>query len=106
MPPSTQHKVTKLLTKIFFPIHWSFRRNSFIQFVLRRISPISFYYGVFNLTKEQHYEVAMLDTHDKNTDYYKRMITEKQLEKIISKFNFKSYKIFKGGTGLQCIIKK
>jgi ubiquinone/menaquinone biosynthesis C-methylase UbiE len=106
LPASIQHKVTELLTKIFFPIHWFFRKNSFFQFLLRRISPISFYYGVFNLTKDQHYEVAMLDTHDKNTDYYKRMVTEKQLEKIISKFDFNSYKIFNGGTGLQCIIKK
>ena len=74
--------------------------------MLRRISPISFYYGIFDLTKKQHFEVSMLDTHDKNTDFYKRMITEKQLEKIITKFNFKSYKIFQGGTGLQCIITK
>ena len=106
LPASIQHRITKLLTRIFFPVHWFFRKNSYIQFLLRRISPISFYYGIFDLTKEQHFEVSMLDTHDKNTDFYKRMITEKQLEKIITKFNFKSYKIFQGGTGLQCIIKK
>ena len=106
LPASRQHKVTKWLTRVFFPIHWFFREYAFIQFLLRRISPISFYYGMVDLTKEQHFEVSMLDTHDKNTDFYKRMVTEKQLEKIIKKFNFESYKIFQGGTGLQCIIKK
>lgn len=103
---STQLKVTELLTKIFFPIHWFFKNSSFIQFLLRRISPISFYYGMFDLTKAQHLEVSMLDTHDKNTDHYKRMLTQHELEKFIERFNFQSYKVFKGGTGLQCIIKK
>ena len=103
---STQLKVTEFLTKIFFPIHWFFRNIPLVQFLLRRISPISFYYGMFNLTKDQHMEVSMLDTHDKNTDYYKRMLSQSELEKLIKKFNFKSYKVFKGGTGLQCIITK
>ena len=34
---------------------------------------------MFELTKEQHFNLSLLDTHDKNTDYYKRMITNKQL---------------------------
>lgn len=106
MPASVQHKITTSLTKAFFPIHWFFRKNRLMQFILRRISPISFYYGIFDLTKDQHFEVSLLDTHDKNTDHFKRMVTKKQLCKIIKKFNFKSFKIFKGGTGLQCIIYK
>tara|TARA_B100000579_G_C22510973_1_gene701455 strand:- start:493 stop:651 length:159 start_codon:yes stop_codon:yes gene_type:complete len=51
-------------------------------------------------------EVSMLDTHDKNTDYYKRMLSKRELEKLIKNFDFKSYEVFKGGTGLQCIITK
>ena len=106
LPLKIQLKVTELLTEIFFPIHWFFRHHPFIQFLLRRISPISFYYGMFDLTKEQHYEVSRLDTHDKNTDHFKRMVSEKQLDKMVKIFNFRAYKIFKGGTGLQCIITK
>ena len=106
LPGSIQHKVTSSLTKFFFPIHWFFRKNTIVQFLLRRISPISFYYGLFDLSKKQHYEVSLLDTHDKNTDHFKRMVTEKKLYKIISEFDFTSFKIFKGGTGLQCIIIK
>mgnify|MGYP001257615262 CR=1 FL=1 len=101
-----QLRVTNLLTKIFFPIHWVFREYSIIQYLLRRISPISFYYGMFDLNKDQHYELSKLDTHDKNTDHFKRMVTEKQLNKMIDKFCFKKFKIFRGGTGLQCIIEK
>lgn len=106
LPKKLQLKVTNFLTAIFFPIHWIFRKNSIIQYILRRISPISFYYGMFNLSKEQHYELSKLDTHDKNTDHFKRMFTFKQLNKIIKNFEFQKFKIFKGGTGLQCIITK
>lgn len=106
IPKKFQLRVTNLLTKIFFPIHWAFREYSLIQYLLRRISPISFYYGMFDLNKDQHYELSKLDTHDKNTDHYKRMVSEKQLNKMINKFCFKKFKIFKGGTGLQCIIEK
>ena len=106
IPKKFQLRLTNYLTKIFFPIHWAFREYPLIQYLLRRISPISFYYGMFDLNKEQHYELSKLDTHDKNTDHYKRMVTKKKLNNIVKKFNFKEFTIFQGGTGLQCIIKK
>jgi len=67
---------------------------------------VSYEYRMFELTKSEHFEVSLLDTHDKNTDYYKRMLTPKQLKKMVGMFNFQSYKVFEGGTGLQCIIIK
>jgi hypothetical protein len=73
------------------------------QFLLRRISPISFYYGIFDLTKQQHYEFSKLDTHDKNTDRYKRHLTEWRLNRIIAEFKFQTYKIRHRGNGLECI---
>ena len=106
IPKKFQLIVTNFLTKIFFPVHWAFREYPLIQYLLRRISPISFYYGMFDLDKDQHYELSKLDTHDKNTDHFKRMVTKKQLNKMIEKFCFKKFKIFRGGTGLQCIIEK
>lgn len=106
IPKKFQLRVTNFLTKIFFPVHWAFREYPLIQYLLRRISPISFYYGMFDLNKDQHYELSKLDTHDKNTDHYKRMVSEKKLNNIVKKFHFMEFTIFQGGTGLQCIIKK
>ena len=106
LPNNLQLKLTNFLTAIFFPIHWIFRNYSLIQWLLRRISPISFYYGMFDLNKEQHYELSKLDTHDKNTDHFKRMVSTKKLNNMVKSFLFKKFKIFQGGTGLQCIITK
>jgi len=101
----TQLKITNRFTKIFFPIHWFFKEYQFIQFLLRRISPIAFYYGMFPLNKKQHYEFSMLDTHDKNTDHFKRHLSFNSMNKLVQNIGFKNYKIKNGGTGLLCIIK-
>ena len=99
-----QFKVTNYLTEIFFPIHWFFRKSKVAQFLLRRISPISFYYGILDLSQEQHFEWSQLDTHDKNTDFYKRHYTYKKFNKILKEnFNFSSIKIYERGNGLECI---
>jgi ubiquinone/menaquinone biosynthesis C-methylase UbiE len=106
LPKNLQLNLTNFLTKVFFPIHWMFRNSKIIQYLLRRISPISFYYGMFDLNKKQHYELSKLDTHDKNTDHFKRMLTKNQLNEMVKRFKFKNHTVFKGGTGLQCIIAK
>jgi SAM-dependent methyltransferase len=100
--PSTQLKITSCLVRIFHPIHWCFRDSGFIQLLLRRISPINFYYGRYELPKEILYEWSMLDTHDRNTDYYKRHYTMRGFKKLISKFPFENLKIHYGGTGIVC----
>ncbi len=92
LKPQNQLKVTDFLTKIFFPVHWYFKDNSLVQFLLRRISPIAFYYDIFDLTKQQHYEFSRLDTHDKNTDHYKRHLTERGLNKLMARLTSNNMK--------------
>ncbi|MDB4112463.1 class I SAM-dependent methyltransferase [bacterium] len=103
--PLVQIKITTALTKIFFPIHWFFRDYKLIQFALRRVSPISFYYKIFPyLSKELQYEWSLCDTHDKNTDQYKRHYTTKQFNRLVElNFKFQSYEINERGNGLECI---
>ena len=103
--PSMQIKTTNFLTRLFFPIHWFFRDYPLIQFALRRISPIAFYYSTLPyLNKEQQYQWSLCDTHDKNTDQYKRHYTTKQFDKLISSnFDYNSYEIYERGNGLECI---
>lgn len=105
IPKKNQLRLTNRLTRIFFPIHWYFRKNTSAQFLLRRISPISFYYGMFPLTKKQHFEFSMLDTHDKNTDHFKRHLSEKGFKMLISSIGFTNCKVKNGGTGLLGIVK-
>ena len=44
------------------------------------------------------------DTHDKNTDQYKRHYTTKQFNQLVAlNFKFQSYEISERGNGLECI---
>ena len=49
---------------------------------------------------------SRLDTHDKNTDHYKRHHTEWGLVKVITKFKFEQYEVNHRGNGLECIAVK
>lgn len=43
-----------------------------MQRILRRVSPVHFYYPHYKLRDRQmYYEWALLDTHDGTTDFYK-----------------------------------
>lgn len=85
LSPNKQLKITNKLTSIWFPIHWKFRKYKIIQSLLHRITPINFYYGEFPLSKELHYEWSRLDTHDRNTDHYKRHIRISKIGDFLEK---------------------
>ena len=98
--------ITEKLNDIFYPIHFRFRKNKIIQILLRRISPINFYYGRFNLPPDLLREWSILDTHDRNTDYYKHHVTFNSLKRMLKNNAINDYRIEVGGTGYLCKIKK
>lgn len=99
LAPSTQIRVTDWLTSMFFPLHWSVRNNRFAQMLLRRVSPINFYYGVFDLPKDLLYEWSRLDTHDRNTDHFKRHVTRAGYASLLRNAGISTPDVFEGGTG-------
>jgi ubiquinone/menaquinone biosynthesis C-methylase UbiE len=100
LPVQLQLRVTNRLTKWFFPVHWRFRTNKVAQVLLRRISPISFFYGFWDLPKDLHYEWSRLDTHDRNTDHFKRHLTRRGFEHIFQRLGYSVVQVHPGGTGL------
>ena len=80
---SNQHRF-KIIKKIFdfwFPVHWKYRKSIFIQRILRRVSPVHFYYNSLSLkNKKMFYDWGLLDTHDSLTDFYKHHRSLKQIE--------------------------
>lgn len=99
LAPKRQLAVTEGLTRFFFPIHWKFRNLPFVQMLLRRVSPINFYFGRFDLPKEMLYEWSRLDTHDRNTDHFKRHVTLQGFERMLRGLGYSRPEVFPGGTG-------
>lgn len=99
LDPARQLAVTDALTSFFFPIHWAFRDVPMAQMLLRRISPINFYYGRFDLPKDMLFEWSRLDTHDRNTDHFKRHVTRRGFARLFEDLGYASHEVFVGGTG-------
>lgn len=76
----SQRRATDAITDFFFPIHWRLRNSLLAQRLLRRVSPVHFYYPHVPLKdRAMYYEWARLDTHDGTTDYYKHRRSPKQI---------------------------
>ena len=102
MSPEKSMRIVEQLVHIFFPVHWRIRNHYFLQAILSRVSPCLFYYKDYPfLSKEQHYEFTLLDTYDHLTDYYKFLITEKKVEKILKELGGTKIWTNRGGNGIE-----
>jgi ubiquinone/menaquinone biosynthesis C-methylase UbiE len=107
LPHSVRFKLVKFFVDLWFPIHWKFKNFIFIQKILRRISPVIFYYGRLKLNnKQMYYKWSLLDTYDSTTDTFKNKITKTEILKILKKLSAKKIKISYGDNGIEVSCKK
>jgi ubiquinone/menaquinone biosynthesis C-methylase UbiE len=100
LPREKQLRATEALTKFFYPIHWRFRKSELAQKAIRRFSPLNFHYGVFDLSDELLYEWSRLDTHDRNTDHFKRHVTRGQYERMLKRIGLSEVNAFVAHQGV------
>ncbi|MBL7929021.1 MAG: class I SAM-dependent methyltransferase [Bacteroidia bacterium] len=107
MKPAKSEKCVKRLVDFFFPLHWKFRNSSLMRILLNRISPCYIYFRQFpNMDKDFHYGLALLDTYDGLTDYYKHLRSTKQVKSILENLKAKSIEVWKGGNGVEARCRK
>ena len=107
LPMKFRFKAVKSITDFWFPVHWLFRKYSLIQRILVRLSPVHFYYPQFEFPDRQtYYELALLDTYDGTTDFYKHYRNESQIEKFLEKIGAKDIEITVGGNGIEAFCRK
>lgn len=107
MPMKLRFRIIKAIVDFLFPLHWFFRNSLFMQRMLRRISPIHFYYPEFKLgSKNEYYNWALLDTHDSTTDYYKHHRSINQIRRFLEKIGASEISVKLGGNGLEAFCRK
>lgn len=107
LPRKWRFKVVKLIVDFWFPIHWRTRNSLLMHKILRRFSPVFFYYHDFKLRDRQmYYEWALLDTHDATTDFYKKLRTLSQIKKKINSLGAVDQIIRLGGNGVEVFCRK
>jgi SAM-dependent methyltransferase len=107
LPRNIRFKFVKALVDFWFPRHWKLKDSLLIQRILRRISPIHFYYPNIKLRDRQmYYEWALLDTHDALTDFYKHLRKPKQIKKLLEEIGAMDIMLEIGGNGIEAFCKK
>lgn len=106
-PKKQRYGIVKRIVDFWFPLHWKYRDSLIIQRLLRRFSPIHFYYPHVPLkSKALYYEWALLDTHDGTTDFYKHHRSVKQIRDFLLKLNAEEITVTKGGNGVEAFCRK
>lgn len=107
LPTKVRFKFVKALTDFWFPWHWRFKDSLFVQRILRRVSPVVFYYPDIKLHDQQmYYEWALLDTHDATTDFYQHRRTGPQIKQTLEEIGAKDIVVELGGNGIEAFCRK
>ena len=107
LKPQTSKKIVDALVNFFFPLHWAFRNIAPLEWLLKRVSPlITFMKPHPELSRQEHFEWARLDTYDSLTDYYKHLRTPEQIKAELEKLGAKNIWLNKGGNGVEARAEK
>jgi SAM-dependent methyltransferase len=107
LPPERRWAAVEKITRFWFPISWRFRNSWLARKILARLAGIHFYYGIIPLkTKEEHYEWALLDTHDGMTDYFKHYRDERQIAATLKALGAEDMHVWVGGNGVEANCRK
>ena len=93
----------KAMVNALFPIHWFlWNINPRLNWLFNRISPVITYFAHYpQLTREQHFQWSLLDTHDTLTDWYKHRKTVKQIIRILEKLGVENIECSYSGNGVE-----
>jgi SAM-dependent methyltransferase len=102
LPPKKRFGFVKRMVDFWFPIHWNARHSLLAQRIIRRFSPVHFYYPDIPLKDRQmFYEWALLDTHDSTTDHYKHLRSPEQIRKTLMDLGAQDIHVSVGGNGVE-----
>lgn len=107
MEPQKGLKATERITNFFFPVHKAVRKFYPLQALVSRISPVhSYYFAYPQLSHEDQYKWALLDTHDSLTDWYKHFRFKDQIAKYLESIGGKNIYSEYSGHGVEARCRK
>jgi SAM-dependent methyltransferase len=102
MKAEKSQKIVDGLVDFFFPLHWKFRNNKVLSWLLHRVSPLIFqFHDAPDRDYNFHYEWSKLDTNDQLTDYYKHLLSPKQIDGYLKKLHAQKIIVYKAGNGIE-----
>jgi SAM-dependent methyltransferase len=93
---------TERIVNTLLPLHRACRGSRLVTILLGRFSPVWSYYHIFpELRDELQRQLALLDTHDGLTDWYKHFYTRGQLRRVLEELGAKEIWCESGGNGVE-----
>jgi len=107
LPSSWRMPMVRRIVGFWFPVHWMMRDSLLMQRILRRLSPVHFYYPSLPLgTRDRFLEWAVLDTHDATTDYFRHHRSVEQVRRSLEALGAVDIVCREGGNGVEAICRK
>lgn len=102
MNPARSSSIVDALVSFFFPLHWAFRNQPVLNWLLHRISPLIVYSRLYpDKDREFHFEWSKLETNDQLTDYYKHLRRPKKIRNTLETIGCRNIWINIGGNGIE-----
>ena len=97
IPNEKLFNIIKYLFPIFYKLSNLISKIPILGIYIRRILPVANYNGIYNLSKQMHYEWALLDTYDMLAPKYDNPQTSKVVTEWMSMNNFKNIECVHAG---------
>ncbi len=102
LPPERRAGIVQRIVDFWFPVHWRWKDSLTMQRLIRRFSPLRFYYPDLPLKdRAMHYEWSLLDTHDSTTDYFKHLRGPEAIRATLESLGAEQIKVEIGGNGVE-----
>jgi len=106
LSPSAALRWNERLVKCFLPLHVR-ARSRVAKLLLGRVTPVAYYGDIYpELTPDQQYEWSLLDTYDGLTDWYKRLLTKPQFERMLATLAGEDVWCAPGGNGIEARVRR
>jgi 2-polyprenyl-3-methyl-5-hydroxy-6-metoxy-1,4-benzoquinol methylase len=102
MAPAEGLRCTERIVNALLPLHKAVRHLRWAQMLLSRVSPVASYYHAYpQLSDEMLYRWALLDTHDYQTCWFRRLRTRAQIERRLRSLGFQEITSEYSGNGVE-----
>ncbi len=102
LPQASRARIVQRIVDFWFPVHWRWRDSLLMQRLIRRLSPLRFYYPDLPLRdREMHYQWSLLDTHDSTTDHYKHLRSPDSIRATLTRLGAEQINVSVGGNGVE-----
>ena len=100
MAPEKSLRATRTLVDLLFPLYRASKNSPSLLFLLSKLLPLYTGYHHPQLSDEQQYQYALLNTHDGLADWYKHSRTQKAIEGVLRDLGADKVDVHPGANGI------